>query len=117
MAAEVCLLLAGTAWTVGETWMDADTNIPNRVPGYVPEGIQVDVVARLVGGVRDPVCDPCVATICTADPYCCNTMWDAQCVLEVNTICGLTCPKVGHPLWAPNWQRRRHRHLSIREFA
>jgi V8-like Glu-specific endopeptidase len=36
-------------------------------------------------------CDPCAATICAQDPYCCQTKWDAQCVGEVATICGKTC--------------------------
>jgi hypothetical protein len=37
-------------------------------------------------------CDPCAQTICGADPYCCTTRWDAQCVAEVGSMCGLACP-------------------------
>jgi subtilisin family serine protease len=37
-------------------------------------------------------CHDCVSTICAADPFCCNTEWDAICVARVATDCGLTCP-------------------------
>jgi hypothetical protein len=36
-------------------------------------------------------CDPCVAKICAADPYCCNTYWDSICVSEVAQFCGASC--------------------------
>jgi hypothetical protein len=36
-------------------------------------------------------CDACVTQVCAADAYCCNTQWDATCVQEVGTICGLSC--------------------------
>jgi hypothetical protein len=36
-------------------------------------------------------CPPCVASICAADSYCCNTSWDSICVGEVSSICGLSC--------------------------
>ncbi len=36
-------------------------------------------------------CDACAATICGADPYCCNTAWDGVCVQEVGSMCGKTC--------------------------
>ena len=32
-------------------------------------------------------CDPCVQSICKADPFCCSNAWDAKCVQEVTTIC------------------------------
>ncbi len=37
-------------------------------------------------------CDSCATKICAADSYCCNTKWDSQCVGEVGSICGKTCP-------------------------
>jgi hypothetical protein len=37
-------------------------------------------------------CDPCAAQVCAQDPYCCSTLWDNQCVGEVGSICGQTCP-------------------------
>jgi hypothetical protein len=38
-------------------------------------------------------CSSCIGSICAADPYCCDTDWDALCVSEVRTVCGsLTCP-------------------------
>jgi vibriolysin len=36
-------------------------------------------------------CDSCVADICAADSYCCNTKWDATCVREVGSVCGQSC--------------------------
>ena len=37
-------------------------------------------------------CDPCVAKVCDADAFCCSMTWDAMCVQEVGTLCGLACP-------------------------
>lgn len=37
-------------------------------------------------------CDPCVATVCTADSYCCSTAWDSLCVRESAQLCGRGCP-------------------------
>lgn len=36
-------------------------------------------------------CDPCVAQICAADSFCCQSSWDGYCVEEVASICGLSC--------------------------
>ena len=36
-------------------------------------------------------CDPCTVALCARDPYCCTTSWDATCVGEVSSICGLSC--------------------------
>lgn len=46
------------------------------------------------GSPLDASCGGCEATICAADPYCCDTAWDDLCVREVRTICGeATCPE------------------------
>ncbi|HLM74515.1 MAG TPA: M57 family metalloprotease [Polyangiaceae bacterium] len=42
--------------------------------------------AKLTSG-----CDPCVTQVCAADPFCCNNTWDATCVSEVGSICGISC--------------------------
>src|SRR5262245_48306257 len=39
------------------------------------------------GGALSASCDPCVASVCKHDRYCCNNGWDAQCVNEVATYC------------------------------
>jgi hypothetical protein len=44
------------------------------------------------GGTLVSSCDSCTASICNADPFCCNNSWDAICVGEVTSICGRTCP-------------------------
>jgi hypothetical protein len=33
-----------------------------------------------------------VTQVCAADPYCCTSSWDSQCVGEVATYCGVACP-------------------------
>ena len=43
------------------------------------------------GGKLKSTCDACAAQICAQDSYCCNTLWDSQCVSEVSSICGESC--------------------------
>jgi hypothetical protein len=45
----------------------------------------------LAGTKATSGCDSCATSICQADPFCCNNQWDAQCVQEVNSICGRSC--------------------------
>src|SRR5579862_1485338 len=49
-----------------------------------------------VGRPMVPRCDSCVASICAADAYCCNVQWDAICVGETTSICGIPCPVCGN---------------------
>ncbi len=47
-------------------------------------------------GCDDPTCD---ALICSLDPSCCTTEWDAVCAFIANrfcTICGGGCPRSDH---------------------
>jgi hypothetical protein len=46
----------------------------------------------VTGAALDTACDPCVADVCAVDVFCCSTSWDAICVSEVESICGVTCP-------------------------
>jgi hypothetical protein len=44
------------------------------------------------GVALDASCGDCIAAICAADPYCCDTAWDNFCVQETRTVCNsLTC--------------------------
>jgi hypothetical protein len=43
------------------------------------------------GAALDKICDPCVTSICDADPFCCNIEWDFICVEQVTTVCDQTC--------------------------
>ena len=47
------------------------------------------------GGFLVSTCDNgvgnCVSNICAVDPWCCNNSWDAVCVGEVLTVCGISC--------------------------
>ena len=39
-------------------------------------------------------CEPCVATVCQDDPFCCSAddgFWDAICVAKAAELCGATC--------------------------
>ena len=47
------------------------------------------------GPALDTSCTSCSASVCEADPYCCDTYWDSICVGEVEQFCGATgesCP-------------------------
>jgi hypothetical protein len=44
------------------------------------------------GAALSSACDPCVQTVCSVDPFCCNVAWDGICVFEVRFICELECP-------------------------
>ena len=68
------------------------------------DSVCVSEVAAITGKTCDTVCahDKCVvggplsasacgtavATVCSADPYCCNTAWDSTCVAEVYSVAG-----------------------------
>lgn len=38
-----------------------------------------------------PSCEPCAATVCALDPYCCQVAWDAICVGEAEKSCNMSC--------------------------
>ncbi len=58
-------------------------------------------------------CDPCVDSICAKDPFCCDggylsyystePEWDAKCIAEVASLCGLACKT---PVPIPTTQQR-----------
>jgi hypothetical protein len=41
----------------------------------------------VTGAKLDPACDACVAAVCAADSFCCNSTWDSQCVNTTATAC------------------------------
>lgn len=43
------------------------------------------------GEALDASCGPCISAICTADPFCCQTIWDDICVNLVQTECDGDC--------------------------
>jgi hypothetical protein len=53
------------------------------------------------GEPLDPTCDSCVETVCEQDPFCCQSGWDAICVIEAQDFCGLTCDTCGDGLCEP----------------
>jgi len=40
-----------------------------------------------VGGPLGQQCDPCVASVCAKDPWCCTNQWDLQCKTDVDLYC------------------------------
>jgi hypothetical protein len=44
------------------------------------------------GAALQSTCSACTTELCTQDAFCCDTDWDTQCVNEVTSICGDTCP-------------------------
>jgi cysteine-rich repeat protein len=48
------------------------------------------------GAHLDPGCNPCVASICAHDPYCCAIGWDDVCVHETESVCGVSCAICGN---------------------
>jgi hypothetical protein len=47
----------------------------------------------LPGASLSTACGACASSVCHADPYCCQTLWDATCVGEASTTCGAgACP-------------------------
>lgn len=43
------------------------------------------------GVALSAACDTCATQLCGQDPYCCAVTWDATCVGEVTSICGIAC--------------------------
>src|SRR5205085_4919526 len=41
------------------------------------------------GGPLEDGCSDCVTDVCNADGFCCGTDWDATCVMEADSICGI----------------------------
>ncbi len=48
------------------------------------------------GDHLDPACGMCEASVCQADPFCCQFFWDGLCVNEAEQFCGLDCPTCPH---------------------
>ena len=40
------------------------------------------------GAPLEDGCEPCVSTICSDDPFCCETNWDGICVEAAQMECG-----------------------------
>lgn len=59
----------------------------------VCQGLTCPHLACETGIPLMPACDTCVDLVCTAEPSCCTTAWDATCVAAVAMACTTTaCP-------------------------
>ncbi len=47
------------------------------------------------GTLLDASCNSCAATVCEADPYCCETAWDHLCTGAVPRLCGADSCEAG----------------------
>jgi cysteine-rich repeat protein len=90
-------LVRGTSCSGSGTYnTTSPKQVASRDPGVEAAPITCSTVCSrgkcTQGPPLDPQCDSCTAALCGADPFCCNTGWDGQCVMEVRTACGsLTC--------------------------
>jgi hypothetical protein len=50
------------------------------------------------GPALDPMCGMCEATVCAADPFCCQAFWDGLCVQEAEQMCNIDCPTCPHDI-------------------
>lgn len=56
------------------------------------DGLPMGNDCPLTNLTTDPtIADDCIEQVCLADPYCCCTEWDSQCVSEMQQICGVSC--------------------------
>jgi hypothetical protein len=96
-AAIVCSPPEGGQYTdsCGELpWVIGDEGVaptPDPEPAPEPAACEFDYCAD--GSTPPDVCDadPCVAAVCGADPFCCETAWDNLCVGAVDTQCSQSC--------------------------
>lgn len=61
-----------------------------EVPGEEPVGECAHDICQ-TGSKLEASCDPCVAEIAAADPFCVENSWDKTCVEEVASVCNQTC--------------------------
>jgi hypothetical protein len=96
------LVAAGAATLeVGGTTIVTPTPPAPPLTGCLPHDICALGDKLAATTTTQNACDPCVDQICAKDPFCCNggylsyystePVWDAKCITEVGTVCGLTC--------------------------
>lgn len=44
-----------------------------------------------LGDALDAACDPCVATVCETRGFCCENLWEPDCVAAAIAECGIDC--------------------------
>jgi hypothetical protein len=111
---EFTLLAAGDAHLeIGSATIVAPVPVGPPLTGCAPHDICALGDKLTASTITQSACDPCVDSICAKDPFCCDggylsyystePVWDAKCVTEVGTVCGLTCK---NPLPSPTTQAR-----------
>jgi predicted phosphodiesterase len=92
MHARLALLFSLVSILSCETGSEGPNHTSNSPDSLSPDKACAHDICT-AGAKLAKTCDPCVKQICAAgaDPYCCSTKWDDQCVGEVASICGITC--------------------------
>jgi hypothetical protein len=96
------LISAGAAHLeIGGTTIVAPPVVAPPLTGCTPHDVCALGDKLTATTITTPACDPCVDAICAKDPFCCDggylsyystePVWDAKCITEVGTVCGLTC--------------------------
>jgi hypothetical protein len=67
-------------------WLSAHCSEPCGVCGTA--GTPSCCVVHPTPGCEDAAC---CAEVCAVDPFCCQTSWDALCVGQVGSVCGINC--------------------------
>jgi hypothetical protein len=115
------LLAAGAAHVdVGGTTIIDPTPAAPPLTGCTPHDICALGDKLDATTITTPACDSCVDQICAKDPFCCDggylsyystePVWDAKCITEVGTICGLDCK---NPIPAATTQPRESTPIAL----
>ncbi|KAJ3318904.1 hypothetical protein HDV06_006956 [Boothiomyces sp. JEL0866] len=90
----------GATYVVQKEWSNKDNAcvIPTAAPKTTttlkpsPTPTTTCAHSKCVQGIKLVAsCDSCVGKIIGVDSYCGNVQWDAICVSEVKSVCGITC--------------------------
>lgn len=72
-------------------WDTICSNEVNTVCGKTCSNCDANICQPQSGPIGTGCDGLCAASICAADPFCCNSTWDSICVGEVGSLCGLNC--------------------------
>lgn len=85
------VVIAGLLVACGAPSVETVGTTEQRVQSDDPGTAACGHAVCAVGPALPAACDPCAATLCAKDPYCCSSTWDATCIGEVASICKQSC--------------------------
>jgi cysteine-rich repeat protein len=89
MGACIESICASDASCCRKNWHDGCVAKVATVCGDPCEACSHDVCEA--GAILQPTCGSCAAAVCDVDPFCCDTLWSAECAAKVPSICNLSC--------------------------